>query len=117
MHVRNRFRLALRNALAIRFGSNRITANQFATAYNLITDIPISTETARKWLSGLSLPRYERIYELVHWLNINPHDLFQAYSSHAYLMPSHQLLENKLATELTLQDIEELTRVLRKKPS
>ena len=115
MHVRNRFRLALRNALAIRFGSNRITASQLANAYNLITDDPITTETARKWISGLGIPRYERIFELVHWLNINPNDLFQANYLPPYSDPNHRLMENKPDAELTLTDIQQLTQNLKKR--
>jgi len=115
MFRRQIFRAVLRHALEVRFGSKRITASQFANAYNLITDDPITTETARKWISGLGIPRYERIFELVHWLNINPHDLFQANYLPSYSDPNHQLLDNKSDSELTLQDIRELAQNLKKR--
>lgn len=104
----------MRHALEVRFGSTRITASQFATAYNLITDDPVTNETARKWISGIAIPRYERIFELVHWLNINPHDLFQANYLPFYSDPNHQLLDNKVEPKISLQDVQELTRNLKK---
>ena len=58
MYRRKIFRAVLRHALEVRFGSKRITASQFANAYNLITDDSITTETARKWISGPGIPRY-----------------------------------------------------------
>ena len=109
------FRAVLRHALAFRFGSKRITASQFANAYNLITDDPITTETARKWISGQGIPRYERIFELVHWLNINPNDLFQANYLPPYSDPNHQLLDNKSDSEFTLHEIQELTKNIKKR--
>lgn len=109
------FRAVLRHALEVRFGSKRITASQLANAYNLIADKPITTETARKWISGQGIPRYERIFELVHWLNINPHDLFQANYLPLYSDPNHQLLDNKSDSEFTLHEIQELTKNLKKR--
>ena len=114
MFRRQLFRAVLRHALEVRFGSKHITASQFANAYNLITDNnPITTETARKWISGQGIPRYERIFELVHWLNINPHDLFQSNYLPPYSDPNHQLLENKPESELTLMDIQQLSQNLK----
>ena len=115
MFRRQIFRAVLRHALKVRFGSKRITASQLANAFNLITDKPISTETARKWISGQGIPRYERIFELVHWLNINPHDLFQANYLPLYSDPNHQLLDNKSDSEFTLHEIQELTKNLKKR--
>jgi len=98
------------------FRSKRITASQFANAYNLITDDPITTETARKWISGLGIPRYERIFELVRWLNINPNDLFQAcYVPPLFGPQSHKFLDNKSDAELTLMDIQQLSQNLKKR--
>ena len=116
MFRRQIFRAVLRHALEVRFGSKRITASQLANAYNLITtDDPITTETARKWISGLGIPRYERIFELVHWLNINPNDLFQANYLPPYSDPNHQLLDNKSDSEFTLHEIQELTKNIKKR--
>ena len=117
MFRRQIFRAVLRHALEVRFGSKRITASQLANAYNLITDDPITTETARKWISGLGIPRYERIFELVHWLNINPNDLFQASYVPPYSDPNHQLLDKKSESELTLTDIQQLVQNIKKRQS
>ena len=115
MFRRQIFRAVLRHALEVRFGSKRITASQLANAYNLIADKHITTETARKWISGQGIPRYERIFELVHWLNINPNDLFQANYLPPYSDPNHQLLDNKSDSEFTLHEIQELTKNLKKR--
>ena len=64
MPERKHFQMILREALERRFGHHRITASELANAFNLITNESISDEAARKWLTGLSLPRYERIFEL-----------------------------------------------------
>lgn len=108
MAQRKQFRMILREALERRFGRHRITARELANAFNLVTNESISDETARKWLTGLALPRYERIFELVHWLDIDPRSLF-------YYDPQHRALhEQELAEaaqqhldgQFNLQDIE-----------
>lgn len=38
---------------------------------------PISQETARRWIRGLSLPEVERLATLVSWLRLNPNELFK----------------------------------------
>ena len=110
MPQRKHFRMILRESLERRFGRHRVTARELANAFNLVTNESISDETARKWLTGLALPRYERIFELVHWLDIDPRSLF-------YYDPQHRVLhEQELAEEaqrhldgqFNLQDIETL---------
>lgn len=92
MPERQHFRMILRDALERRFGRHRITASELANAFNLVTNESISDETARKWLSGLALPRYERIFELVHWLDIDPRSLF-------HYDPKHHTLHEQALSE------------------
>ena len=108
MSQRKHFWMILREALERRFGRHRIKARELANAFNLVTNETISDETARKWLSGLALPRYERIFELVHWLDIDPRSLF-------YYDPLHRALhaqelaeaaQQHLDGQFNLQDIE-----------
>lgn len=102
--------MVFRHALEIKFGTKKITAKQFANAYNLISSDPITNETARKWITGQGIPRFERIYELVHWLNINPNNLFPCnyLPPHTYL--SNQRIEEKLDSGFNLKDIEQLAK-------
>lgn len=52
-------------------------ATTFANHFNLNThgDKTISSETARRWMSGESKPRLDTILHLCNWLQINP-DVF-----------------------------------------
>lgn len=108
MPERQHFRMILRDALERRFGRHRITASELANAFNLITNESISDETARKWLTGLALPRYERIFELVHWLDIDPRSLFH-YDPQQRTLHEQELTEaaqQHLDGQFNLQDIE-----------
>lgn len=108
MSERRHFRMILREALERRFGRHRITASELANAFNLVTNESISDETARKWLNGLALPRYERIFELVHWLDIDPRSLFH-YDPQQRTLCEQELAEaaqQHLDGQFNLQDIE-----------
>ena len=109
MPHRHLFRHTLRQALEKRFGKHHITAQEFANAYNLVTEEAISTETARKWLSGLGLPRYQKIFELVHWLRIDPRELFN-YAPEQYAEKSRlqEQYQRAIEGQFTLTDIEQL---------
>ena len=113
MYQREIFRSVLRHALEIKFGSKKITANQFANAYNLISPTPITNETARKWITGQGIPRFERIYELVHWLNINPMDLFPCNYLPRHDCLSYQRIEKKLDSGFNLNDIEQFAKEIK----
>lgn len=109
MTPRRLFRHTLRQALEKRFGKHRITAQEFANAYNLVTEEAISTETARKWLSGLGLPRYQKIFELVHWLRIDPRELFNyAPEQYAEKKRLQEQYQRAIDGQFTLTDIEQL---------
>ena len=100
--------MILREALVRRFGRHRITARELANAFNLVTNESISDETARKWLTGLALPRYERIFELVHWLDIDPRSLFFYDPQHRALheLELAEAAQQHLDGQFNLQDIE-----------
>lgn len=115
MPERQHFRKILREALEKRFGRHRITASELANAFNLITNESISDETARKWLTGLALPRYERIFELVHWLDIDPRSLFH-YDRQQRTLHEQELAEvaqQHLDGQFNLQDIEVMINKVR----
>lgn len=115
MPERRYFRMILREALEKRFGQHRITASDFANSFNLVTNESISDETARKWLNGLALPRYERIFELVHWLDIDPRSLFH-YDPQQRTLHEQELVEqiqHHLDGQLNLQDIEVIIKKIK----
>jgi transcriptional regulator with XRE-family HTH domain len=115
MPERHHFRMILRDALERRFGRHRITASELANAFNLITNESISDETARKWLAGLALPRYERIFELVHWLDIDPRSLFH-YDPQQRTLHEQELVEKAqkhLDGQFNLQDIEAMIKKIK----
>jgi transcriptional regulator with XRE-family HTH domain len=115
MPERKHFRMILREALEKRFGRHRITASELANAFNLITNESISDETARKWLIGSSLPRYERIFELVHWLDIDPRSLFH-YDPQNRTLHEQELAEavqHHLDGQFNLQDIETIIKKIK----
>lgn len=70
-----RFSNALRSGLVNKF--NRIpTAQKFSDEFNLRSINPISKETARKWINGITMPEPERLAELINWFNLNSDYVF-----------------------------------------
>lgn len=69
------FRQILDDRLRKKFG-RRISAQRLADQFNLRAKgtTTISRETARKWMSGLAIPQYERLVVLVEWLALDPQD-------------------------------------------
>jgi len=108
MNAKQLFSHTLRQAVEKRYGTKRITSSQFANAYNLITNTPITQETARKWMTGKGLPRYERLFELIHWLKIDPSDLFKITKD--FYQTKHDVLSQKRGSSLNLEEIKELSR-------
>ena len=73
--IMGRFSDALRVGLVNKF--NRIpTAQKFSDEYNLRSINPISKETARKWINGITMPEPERLSELINWFNLNADYVF-----------------------------------------
>lgn len=70
--IKSNFSALLRDSLKSRFGripSAAVIAREFnLRAYN--TD-PISQESARRWIRGVSLPEEERLRVLVTWLDLD----------------------------------------------
>ena len=54
----------------------KIKFSEFSTFYNLEFTRSITTETARKWLTGASAPRLSVIKDLKHWLKMDLSNLF-----------------------------------------
>ena len=115
MQSRVNFRKILRTALEQRFGKHKITASELAKAFNLITQESISDETARKWMTGLALPRYQRIFELVHWLDIDPRSLFHYDPKHHTLdeQAFSEKAQQHLDGQFNLQDIESMIKKIK----
>ena len=55
----------------------KIKNAEFATFYNLQFDRSITSETARKWLLGLSVPNVSIINDLSNWLEMDLSGLFK----------------------------------------
>jgi hypothetical protein len=70
--IAKKFAVSLRSALKAKYPGVRITAPFVASNFNLrsTTSESISNETARKWLSGVSLPTVHRLYVMTQWLDI-----------------------------------------------
>ena len=66
------FALALTNALLVRY--NKIPSASFlAREFNLrATNLePITQETARRWLKGLAIPKFDKLLLLRSWLDLD----------------------------------------------
>lgn len=55
----------------------KIKNAEFATFYNLQFDRSITSETARKWLRGESVPNVHTINDLANWLKMDLSGLFK----------------------------------------
>ena len=102
-----RFSLALRRALKRQYSGKLPSAAKIAREYNLQVGKAdqISTETARKWLRGASLPRASRLLKLVQWLGDDlrdsllepnetlPSDFTAPNKSHARFSPTDRQAE------------------------
>jgi len=65
-----RFSIALRSGLVNKF-SRIPTAQKFSNEFNLRSVTPITRETARKWINGITMPESERLLVLIQWLSLN----------------------------------------------
>ena len=73
MDIKNRFSTSLNQQLQTyyrRIPSASILARDFnSRAHGLMS--PISQETARRWIRGLSMPEMDKLQILIQWLEIN----------------------------------------------
>jgi hypothetical protein len=77
LSAKQAFSQAITDALRARYGrvpSAAVTARDF-NLRNADTP-PISEETARRWMRGLSLPEGERLAVLVRWLELDLNKIF-----------------------------------------
>ena len=74
--IKKIFSQELNKCLKIKYGK-RLKNSEFATYYNLNFNRSITSETARKWLLGVSVPNISVMKDLVYWLNMNLSDLFE----------------------------------------
>jgi len=73
MDIKNRFSTSLNQQLLSyyrRIPSASILARDFNSRAHGIMN-PISQETARRWIRGLSMPEMDKLQILIQWLDIN----------------------------------------------
>jgi len=72
------FAAALRSRIRARHNGGLPSASELARALNHIDQWrrPVSPETMRRWIRGLSLPELHRVPALCDWLGCSPGDLF-----------------------------------------
>ena len=73
--IKKEFAVALKKGIYKKFNKHLSIAD-FTIQYNLQFHQPISNETARKWLSGLSLPQIDKLVHMTQWLNLELPQLF-----------------------------------------
>jgi hypothetical protein len=91
--IKENFAALLRDSLRSRFGripSAAIVAREFnLRAYDTP---PISQESARRWIRGVSLPEEQRLRVLVNWLNLDFNAALRpGRNLNGHGLPSHQL--------------------------
>ena len=72
---KTRFQKELSKKLIVKY-DRKLKPSELATYYNLQFTRSITSETARKWLLGLSMPRICVIKDLKSWLNLDLSELF-----------------------------------------
>ena len=73
--LKRKFSKELNRRLEIKY-KKKLKNAEFATFYNLNFTRSITSETARKWLLGISVPNVSTMNDLVDWLDMNLSDLF-----------------------------------------
>ena len=73
--IKKNFSQELNRCLMIKY-KKRLKNSEFATFYNLKFNRSITSETARKWMLGISVPNVFKMKDLAHWLDMNLSDLF-----------------------------------------
>jgi hypothetical protein len=73
--IKKKFSHELNRCLEIKY-KKRLKNSEFATFYNLNFTRSITSETARKWLLGISVPNVSIMKDLTHWLDMDLSDLF-----------------------------------------
>ena len=73
--VKKKFSNELNRCLEKKY-KKRLKNSEFATFYNLQFTRSITTETARKWLLGITVPNISVVNDLASWLRMDLSDLF-----------------------------------------
>lgn len=86
---------ALLNKYLIRKYKTIPSASFFANQFNLRAKgtTTISTETARKWIRGISVPEIDRFVVLIDWLGFHPGELFGFENNAEKLPDMNELIE------------------------
>lgn len=93
--IKKEFAEALKKASYKKFNKHLSIVN-FTIQYNLQFDQPISNETARKWLTGLSLPQIDKMVHMQQWLNLELPLLFRLPESTQSTVLEYDDLVNKI---------------------
>ena len=73
--IKKKFSQELNRCLKIKY-KKRLRNSEFATYYNLNFTRSITSETSRKWLLGVSVPKISVMKDIAHWLKMDLSDLF-----------------------------------------
>jgi len=89
--IKDSFSAHLRECLKQRYGkipSAAVVARDFnLRAYGTS---PISQESARRWIRGVSLPEEDRLRVLVNWLNLDFNHVLKNPGIHRIIHPNHE---------------------------
>ena len=73
--IKKEFAKGLKEAIYKKFNKH-LSIVDFTIQYNLQFHHSISNETARKWMTGISLPQMDKLIQLKKWLNLELPMLF-----------------------------------------
>ena len=93
--IKDSFSAHLRECLKQRYGkipSAAVVARDFnLRAYGTS---PISQESARRWIRGVSLPEEDRLRVLVNWLNLDFNHVLKNPGIHRIIHPNHEQVQD-----------------------
>lgn len=99
--IKESFSALLRDSLRARYGripSAAVVAREFnLRAYETS---PISQESARRWLRGVSLPEEERLRVLVNWLNLDFNAALKPRAHPTFYLNNGNVRRNTLADDV-----------------
>lgn len=93
--IKRSFAMALKEGVKKKF-KRQLTIVDFTIQYNLQFHHPVSNETARKWLTGISLPQMDKLIQLKHWLNLDLPMLFDLPNATQQKLSEQQDLVEKI---------------------
>lgn len=93
--IKQSFAIALQVAIKKKF-KKQLSIVDFTIQYNLQFHHPISNETARKWVTGISLPQMDKLIQLKHWLKLDLPILFNLPNATQQKLSEQQELVDKI---------------------